>query len=100
MFTTKHYSFMSILGTAIGMLCLGVAIVMLIFSYRSEGTVDAGYGGVGLFSALLSVIGILCGLTSLNERDTYIAPAVVAIALNGVLVVGWTIMIIIALVAA
>ena len=100
MFTTKHYSFMSILGTAIGVLCLGVAIVMLIFSYRNEGTVDAGYGGVGLFSTILSVIGILCGVTSLNERDTYIAPAVVAMALNGVLVVGWTIMIIIALVAA
>ena len=30
MFTTKHYSFMSILGTAIGVLCLVVAVMMLI----------------------------------------------------------------------
>ena len=100
MFTTKHYSFMSILGTTIGVLCLGIAVLMLVFSYKNEGTVEAGLGGVGLFSAFLSVIGILCGVTSLQERDTYIAPAVVAIAVNGVLVAWWVIMIIIAVIAA
>lgn len=99
MFTTKHYSFMSILGTAIGVLCLAVAVMMLIFSYRKAGTVETGLGGVGLFSAFLNVIGILCGISSLQERDTYIAPAVVAIAVNAVLVTAWAVMIIIAVIA-
>ena len=54
---------------------------------------------MGLFSAFLNVIGILCGISSLQERDTYIAPAVVAIAVNAVLVTAWAVMIIIAVIA-
>ena len=97
MFTTKHYSFMSVLGMVIGVLNLGAVVFMVFSSYNSAGTVGRGFGGVGLFSALLDVIGIMCGIISLRERDTYIPPAIVAIALNGVLVAGWVIMIIIAI---
>ena len=47
---------------------------------------------------ILDIIGISCGLISLNERDIYITPAIVAIALNSLVILGWIIMIIIAIV--
>ena len=99
MFTTRHYSFMSIVGILIAVLGICVGVTMVVHSYYSAGNVDVGFGGVGLFSALLSVTGILCGVTSLRERDIYITPAIVAIVLNGLLILGWLVMIVISILA-
>lgn len=95
MFTTRHYSFMSIMGIVLGVINVFFGAAMVIQSYRNEGRVGAGYGSAGLFSVFLSVIGIICGVRSLGERDTYIAPAVVAIAVNGAAILWWIIMIVI-----
>ena len=95
MFTTRHYSFMSVMGIVLGVINVFFGAAMVIQSYRNEGRVGAGYGSAGLFSAFLCVIGIVCGIRSLGERDTYIAPAVVAIVINGAVILWWVIMIII-----
>ena len=99
MFTTRHYSFMSITGILIGVLCAAAVSTSVVHSYYNAGNIDAGFGGIGMFSMLLNVVGIFCGLASLGERDIYITPAVVAIAINGVMVLGWIIMIMISLFA-
>ncbi|MBO4889682.1 MAG: hypothetical protein J5574_01710 [Lachnospiraceae bacterium] len=89
MFTTRHYSFMSIMGIMIGVIC-AIAVTAVIFaSYRSAGSVDRGFGGVGLFSVFLNIIGIVCGIISIRERDVYISPGIVAISLNGAMILGW-----------
>ena len=98
MFTTRHYSFMSITGILIGVFCAASISTSIIHSYYSAGNIDAGFGGIGLFSMLLNVIGIFCGIVSLRERDIYITPAIVAIVLNGIMVAFWIIMIIISLI--
>ena len=89
MFTTKHYSFMSVMGIVLGVINVFFGVAMVTES------VDAGYGSAGLFSVFLSIIGIICGIRSLGERDTYIAPAVVAISVNGAVILWWIVMIII-----
>ncbi len=99
MFTTRHYSFMSIMGILIFVLTSVVTTAAVVNSYKLSGNVDIGYGGVGLFSALLNLIGIICAVVSLGERDIYISPAIVAISLNGVSIVCWIAMIIISIVA-
>ncbi len=96
MFTTRHYSFMSVMGIVLGAINVFFATAMVIRSYQNEGRVGAGYGSAGLFSAFLSVIGIVCGIRSLGERDTYVAPAIVAIAVNGAMILWWVIMIVLA----
>ena len=95
MFTTKHYSFMSVMGIVLGVINVFFGVAMVMESYRNEGSVDAGYGSAGLFSVFLSIIGIICGIRSLGERDTYIAPAIVAISVNGAVILWWIVMIII-----
>lgn len=96
MFTTRHYSFMSIMGIVLGIISVIFGAAMVFQSYRNEGNVDAGFGSTGLFSALLGVIGIVCGIKSLGERDTYIAPAIAAIAINGLMILCYAVMIVIA----
>ena len=100
MFTTRHYSFMSIIGILIGVFCAASISTAIVHSYYKAGNVDAGFGGIGMFSMLLNVIGIFCGIVSLHERDIYITPAIVAIALNGVMVLFWIVMIILSLLGA
>jgi hypothetical protein len=95
MFTTRHYSFMSVMGIVLGAINVFFGVAMVTESYRNKGSVDAGYGSAGLFSVFLSVIGIVCGIRSLGERDTYIAPAIVAIAVNGAVILWWIFMIVV-----
>ncbi len=99
MFTTRHYSFMSIVGILIGVVCALSVGAMVVSSYRNAGKVDIGFGGVGLFSAFLNVIGIACGIVSLGERDIYIAPGIAAIVINGVMILAWIAIIILSMIA-
>ena len=96
MFTTRHYSFMSIIGILLGVICAFAVTTVVFVSYKQAGKVDRGFGGVGLFSVYLNVIGIVCGLISIRERDVYISPGIVAIALNGAMILGWIAILIIA----
>ena len=94
MFTTRHYSFMSIIGILLGVICAFAVTTVIFVSYKQAGKVDRGFGGVGLFSVFLNVI--VCGLISIRERDVYISPGIVAIALNGAMILGWIAILIIA----
>ncbi len=99
MFTTRHYSFMSIMGIMIAVLCALCVGAMIFVSYRNAGKVDIGFGGVGLFSVFLNVIGIVCAVISLGERDVYISPGIAAIVLNAAMILAWIAVIILSLVA-
>ena len=99
MFTTRHYSFMSIMGILLGIFCVCVVATSVAFSYGKSGNIDKGFGGIGLFSLILNIVGTVCGTISLGERDVYITPAIAAIALNGVQILGWAAMIIISVIA-
>lgn len=93
MFTTKHHSFLALLGVTIGVLCWAVAITLVIGAFHKEGVASVQKGAVGLFSILLNIIGIISGVISINERDTYITTPIAAIVLNAVLVVCWIVVI-------
>ena len=99
MFTTRHYSFMSVTGILIWIVCVGVVATSVFHSYQNAGKIDAGFGGIGLFSMLLDLIGVFCGIVSLGERDIYIAPAIAAIVLNGAMILAWVVMILISIFA-
>lgn len=99
MFTTRHYSFMSIFGILIGVLCASVGTTLVIYSYHNAGTVGIGYGGIGMFSMLLNIIGVICGTVSLGERDIYRSAAIVAIVINGIMILSWLILIILSIFA-
>ena len=99
MFTTRHYSFMSIMGIVLALVCILAVASMVFISYRNAGKVDIGFGGVGLFSVFLNIIGIICAVISLGERDVYLSPGIVAIVINGAMILAWVAIIIISMIA-
>ena len=98
MFTTRHYSFMSIMAILIGVVCILSVAAMVVVSYQNAGKVDTGFGGVGLFSLLLNICGIVCAIISLGERDVYKSPGIVGIVINGVMILSWIIIIILSMI--
>ena len=100
MFTTRHYSFMSIAGILIGIICAIIGVTLVIYSYKNAGNVGINYGSIGIFSLLLSIIGAIFGTVSLGERDIYRSAAIGAIALNGFIILAWLILIVLAILAA
>ena len=99
MFTTRHYSFMSIFGIFLGVLCAFVGAMLVIYSYKNAGSVAVNYGSTGLFAMILNIIGCICGVISLQERDIYITPAIVAIVINGISILSWLFLIIMSVLA-
>ena len=98
MFTTRHYSFMSIMGILLGIMCIGIVTTMVVHTYYNAGKAEEGFGAIGLFSVIINIIGILCGVSSLGERDIYVTPAIVAIVVNAVTILTWIVMIIISVI--
>ncbi|MBR6160109.1 MAG: hypothetical protein IKQ40_07375 [Lachnospiraceae bacterium] len=99
MFTTRHYSFMSIIGILIGVVCAAVGTALVIYSYNNAGSVAVSYGSIGMFSVILSITGLICGTVSLGERDIYRSAAIAAIALNGFLILSWLVLIVLSFIA-
>ncbi len=94
MFTTRHYSVLSIIGILLGVISTSVVAMLVFSSFNSAGNVGISYGSIGLFSMLLNIIGVIFGSMSLQERDIYITPAIVAIAVNGINILAWIVMMI------
>ena len=99
MFTTRHYSLMSIIGIMLAVFCACVVTTMIVYSYNPAGSVEIGFGGIGMFALILNIVGVLCGVASLGERDIYISAAIVAIALNGIEIFGWMVLMVISIIA-
>lgn len=97
MFTTKHTSFLGVLGIAIAVSTIAMTITLVLFSYHQAGNVDIKQGSIGFFAMLLNVIGIMSGAFSLNERDVYLTPGIIAIVANGIMLALWVLMLFIAL---
>lgn len=89
MFTTKHHSFQGVLGAFIACLTFASLIFVTYESFFYRGKATEKLGSVGMFSAILNVIGIVCGLTALNERDIYRWLPIADMIVNVVVLIIW-----------
>lgn len=96
MFTSKHHSFVGWLGTVIAIIAMAVMSTMILYSYHNGGNVEVKFGAIGLFTAILNLIGIVCGIYGLQERDIFKSTPIIAIVANGLMILEWIISILIA----
>ena len=61
MFTTKHHSFLGVLGAIVGIISLVMIVWCIYLSFIGRGKVDDRMGAVGFFAALANVLGIISG---------------------------------------
>ncbi len=95
MFTTKHHSFTGILGGVIAIISACVMCFCVYSSFLRQGTGDEKLGSIGMFAAILNIIGVICGLTSVNERDIHKWVPIAAGLLNSLMLVVWVLLVII-----
>lgn len=99
MFTTKHHTFEGWIGLIIAIITVSVWIACAISSYDVQGNVSLKYGGVGLFSLLLSVFGVLFGIMGLKERDAYKSIPVLVVVINSIVILMWILVIVMSAIA-
>lgn len=89
MFTTKHHSFQGVLGAIIAILTIIALIFVTYESFINRGKTSEKLGAIGLFSCILNVIGIICGLTAINERDVYRWLPIADMIVNVAVLIVW-----------
>lgn len=96
MFTSKHQSFNGILGLVIAVCTLITGVLLVVYSYGQAGRVASDYGVIGLFVAILNLIGLIAGLIGIRERDVFITPSIISISANSVMLLAWAVLLFIA----
>ena len=94
MFTTKHHSFAGILGVVLFALSMGILITSVIYAFHNRGDVDLSFGYYGFLAALLDLIGIFAGVSSMNERDTFNVAPWISIIGNTVALFLWILLVV------
>lgn len=89
MFTTKHHTFTGIMSALLGVITAFLVVAMIMNSYSQGGDIPINLGGVGLFSVILNIIGVIYGRLGLNERDAHRTPPIFGIILNLAIIVMW-----------
>jgi len=94
MFTTKHHSFVGIMGVVLFALSISINITSIVFSFHNRGEVDISFGYYGFLAALLNIIGVFSGISGLREKDAYPVGPWIAIGGNAFMILWWALLIV------
>ena len=70
-FTNRKHSLRAIMSTVLGLtsnISLGIVLYM---TYLSGGNAPLSYGLTGLLAALYSTVGLILGMLTVREKDTF-----------------------------
>ena len=93
MFTSRHYSMLSIIAFVMGLCSIAGMIGSILISFAERGKPPAHLGGVGLFGMIGNVIALIAAARSLGERDIFRWVSYGAIGLNTAGIVLWAVLI-------
>lgn len=89
MFTTKHHSFLGVLGAIVGIISISALVGSIYISFMNRGTVGFNMGSIGFFAACMNIIGLFCGFLALNERDIHRWLPIASIVGNTLILAVW-----------
>jgi len=93
MFTTKHHSFSGWLGVVAGCISIGVLVMSIYLAFINKGSSSVAISGMGLFSLVLNIIGLIAGITALNERDIHRWVPITSIVGNSLFMFLWVVVV-------
>ena len=94
MFTTKHHSFSGVMGCVLAVISIAVLTGMIYLAFENAGKSTVMMGSQGLFALILDFIGVIAGITSINERDIHKWVPIVSIAVNAIMMSIWILLVI------
>ncbi len=77
------------MATVLGVIAMISFVFMIIVSFHNRGEASARMGAVGFIAFLFSLIGLILGLISIRERDSFQLFPRVGLAINLAALVGW-----------
>lgn len=90
MFTSRHYSMLSMLSVSVGLCSVAGLIGAILISFGEKGKPPVHLGGVGLFGMLGNIVGAVAAINCFNERDIYKWVAYSGLVINLLGMILWT----------
>lgn len=70
-FTNKKHSDKAIMSAILGVISTGSLAAVVFLTYLNGGNAPAGYGVTGILVTIFSVIGLILGIMTVREKDSY-----------------------------
>lgn len=70
-FTNKKHSLRAVMSTVLGLISNVSLAIVLYMTYLNGGNAPLSYGLTGLLAALYSTSGLILGMLTLREKDTF-----------------------------
>ncbi|MCM1112328.1 MAG: DUF6142 family protein [Muribaculum sp.] len=81
-FTNRKHSERAVMSTVLGVISNASLGIVLYLTYLSGGNAPLSYGLTGLLAALFSLVGLVLGLFTVREKDTFKLFPVLGVLLN------------------
>ncbi len=82
MFTSRHYSLLSVVSAVMGVVVIVGLILAVTVAFNERAKPPVHLGGVGFFAMIGTLVGIICAICSLNERDIFKWVSYLGLILN------------------
>ena len=70
-FTNRKHSLRAVMSTILGLISNVSLGIVLYMTYLSGGNAPLSYGLTGLLAALYSTVGLILGILTMQEKDTF-----------------------------
>lgn len=91
-FVGRKQSIYGLISTIIGGASVVTLAALFYITTRSAGTTSTWIGLVGLLLLVLTLAGLITGVSGLKQKDIFYTLPVVGVALNGILFVGMVVL--------
>ena len=81
-FTNRKHSERAIMSTILGIISTGSIAIVIYLSYLKAGAAPISYGLTGLLAAIFSIVGLILGLLTVQERERFLLFPILGIVLN------------------
>lgn len=81
-FTNKRHSEKAIMATLLGIISLAALGIVVFRAYQSGGEALQGYGVTGILATLFSLTGLILGIVTVRDKNSYRIFPVLGILLN------------------
>lgn len=91
-FSDKNHPKLGIISVALGVISLAILILSSYVSSKSHGNGTIYLGLAGIFALIVSIIGMVLAIKSVEEKEIFYRIPILGIILNGCLIIGYVIL--------
>ena len=82
-FSNKKHPWQAQGSMILGIISLVSIITVIVFSFRQAGETKPGYGVTGLLAAIFTLAGLILGLVSFRQRESFRLLGILGCVING-----------------